>query len=104
MGSVSFLVHLTPKDAAGQLQSRAEAIERAIEALDAALEKLHAHVDRVHVIELEYLVAMLKAEGEWVRKLIGELRSGRFTWDLEKILRKVRAARRKAAPRKERKA
>lgn len=102
MGSISFLVHLAPKDAAAQLRSRGEAMEKQIDALASGLQEAGGHVDRVHLIELEYQVAMLRAEREWVRRRIAELRSGRFTWDLKKILREVRAGRRKAVPRKER--
>jgi hypothetical protein len=47
---------------------------------------------------------MLKAEARWVRERLVELRSGQFTWDLKKILKQVRASRRKAASRKERSA
>jgi DNA-binding PadR family transcriptional regulator len=104
MGSVSFLVHLSPKDAADRLESRSQAIESQVATLGATLQRLHGRVARIHLIEQEYQVAMLKAELEWVRGRIAEVRSGRFTWDLRKILREVRAARRKAALRGERRA
>jgi hypothetical protein len=44
---------------------------------------------------------MRRAELKWVRGLLGELRSGSLSWDLEVILAQVRAARRKAAKRSE---
>jgi hypothetical protein len=72
------------------------------QALGTGLERLSAHVARIHLIELEYQIAMHKAEVEWVRRRIRELRSGRFAWDLKKILKETRGDRRRAATRKER--
>jgi DNA-binding PadR family transcriptional regulator len=101
MASLSFLVYLAPRDAAAQLESRARALETQIGALSAALQRLRAFVDRINLIEEEYLLAMHQAELEWVRRRIAEVRSGRLSWDLGKILREARAARRGAAARKE---
>jgi DNA-binding PadR family transcriptional regulator len=101
MGSISFLVHLPPSDAAAQLEARAQALQRQITEIGAGMAKVGAYVDRIHLIESEYLLATLKAEARWVRELLVELRSGQFTWDLKKILKQVRAERRKAASRKE---
>ena len=101
MGSVSFLVHLAPRDAAAQLKTRAQALVRQVAELSAGLKRTGAYVERIHLIESEYALAMLKAELRWVRGLLAELSSGRFTWDLNRILREVRAARRAAASRKE---
>jgi len=104
MGSISFLVHLPPSDAADQLEARAQALQRQIAEMGAGMARVGAFVDRIHLIEVEYSLAMLKAEARWVRELLVELRSGQFTWDLKKILKQVRASRRKAASRKERSA
>jgi DNA-binding PadR family transcriptional regulator len=101
MASVSFLIHLAPKDAARQLDARAQALAGQIRALGAALERVGAFLARIHLIEREYQRAMLEAELEWVRTLLAEVRSGRFAWDLKKVLKQVRAARRKAAAGKE---
>jgi hypothetical protein len=54
-------------------------------------------VDRINRIEGEYLLAMRKAELEWVRGRVAELRSGVLSWDLKTILRQARAAQKKAA-------
>jgi DNA-binding PadR family transcriptional regulator len=102
MGSLSFLVHLPPRDAVTQLEVREEALRRQIAEISARMAQIGAFLDRILLIEVEYSVAMLKAEARWVQQLLNELRSGRFTWDPQKILRQVRAARRKAATRKER--
>jgi DNA-binding PadR family transcriptional regulator len=102
MGSISFLVHLTPDDAVAQLVSRAQALEAQIEALRTGLERTGVHVARIHLIEVEYNLAMLRAELEWVRGRISEVRSGQFAWDLKKILNEIQAARHEAPARKER--
>jgi DNA-binding PadR family transcriptional regulator len=102
MGSISFLVHLTPDDAAARLESRAEALDAHIQALTTGFERVSVHVARIHLIETEYQIAMHKAELEWVRERISELRSGTFAWDLKKILKETRADRQRAATRKER--
>jgi DNA-binding PadR family transcriptional regulator len=102
MGSISFLVHLAPKDAARHLELRARALEGQIDALGRTLQQVGTFVPRIHLIERHYLQAIHKAEREWVRGLVGELRSGRFAWDLKAILREVRAARRKPASKEER--
>jgi len=102
MGSISFLVHLPPKDASARLGLRAQALETQIDALGQTLQRVGRFVARVHLIERHYLLAMHKAELAWVRALTRELRSGRLAWDLKAILREVRTARRKAALKKER--
>jgi DNA-binding PadR family transcriptional regulator len=102
MGSVSFLVHLAPDDAVAQLDSRAQALDAQVKALRTSLERIGVHVARIHLIEVEYNLAMLRAELEWVRGRISEVRSGQFAWDLKKILSDIRATRHGAPTRKER--
>jgi DNA-binding PadR family transcriptional regulator len=102
MGSLSFLVHLPPSDAAAQLHAREQALQQQIAEIGARMAQVGTYLDRIHLIEVEYSLAMLKAEVRWVRELLTELRSGRFTWDLKRILREVRLARRKAASHRER--
>jgi DNA-binding PadR family transcriptional regulator len=102
MGTLSFLVHLPPNVAATRLEARFQALQRQIAGLEAGITQARAFVDRINLIESEYLLAMLKAEIHWVRALVLELRQGRLHWDLKQILKAVRAARRQAAPRKQR--
>jgi DNA-binding PadR family transcriptional regulator len=97
VASLNFLVYLTPKDSVAQLESRAQILEYQIAALGVALERLAVFVDRINRIEGEYLLAMRKAELEWVRGRVAELRSGVLSWDLKTILRQARAAQKKAA-------
>jgi hypothetical protein len=44
---------------------------------------------------------MHEAELEWVRRRVAEVRSGRLSWDLKKILKEARAAGRGPSARKE---
>ncbi len=97
VASLNFLVYLTPKDSVGQLESRAQILEYQIAALGVGLERLAVFVDRINRIEGEYLLAMRKAELEWVRARVAELRSGVLSWDLKTILKQARAAQKKAA-------
>jgi DNA-binding PadR family transcriptional regulator len=103
MGSLSFLVHLTPRDALVQLGARARAIEERMESLAETVRRASASVGRIHLIESEYQLAMHQAELSWVRGRTAEIKSGKLAWDVKKILRDVRAARRRTA-RKERRA
>ena len=67
----------------------------------ASLAQSRSWLDRIHLIESEYSLAVLKAELSWVREVLHDLHSDRFKWDLRKILKEVRAARRKESARKE---
>jgi DNA-binding PadR family transcriptional regulator len=101
MGSMSFLIHLPPAEAITRLEARAAALAAQIQELGAVLRQAVPRVGRIHLIEKEYLLAMHEAELSWLRKVIAEMRAGRLTWDLQKILAQVRASRR-SPTRKER--
>ncbi len=100
MGAVSFLVHLSPGEAAAALKERAAALQRQIAGYDATLAHRTSEVGRVNLIETEFARAMRAAELAWVRRSVAELRTGRLHWDLAVILHEVRAA---AGRKKERK-
>jgi len=100
MGAISFLVHLTPKEAIEVLQGRIQLLEKEISDRDDILGEARARVSRIHLIESEYAQAMRAAELAWVRHLVGDLRSGELNWDLKAILRYLRTA---ASVRKQRK-
>ena len=85
MASMSFLVHLSPEDAAARLEERARWLERQIAELAGQLKAAMVHVERIHLIESEYLQAMRSAELNWVREAARELRAGQLAWKLEKF-------------------
>jgi hypothetical protein len=93
MACVSFLLHLDPDDATKQLEERARRLQAEIDGLSLAIKSLVPRITRINVLESEYLLALRRAELKWVRSLVDELRSGKLTWDLEKIFDAVRAAR-----------
>ena len=96
MASVNFLIHLTPSDAIEQLEARAQRLEEEISATETAMKPVAARIPRFHLLESEYLLWMRKAELEWVRRLVSDLRSGQLTWDLKKIFEEIEAARKAA--------
>jgi DNA-binding PadR family transcriptional regulator len=102
MAAMSFLVHLKPKDAIPLLEQRVQWLEKEIAEWDASMNSIVARVGRINLIEIEYQQAMRKAEAEWIHGLVAELRSGRFTWDLKKIIKEIQAAKRLRPAPKER--
>jgi DNA-binding PadR family transcriptional regulator len=99
LGSMSFLLFLTPDVAAAKLGERVKRLENEIHATEGAMKAAAARVQRINLIETEYLLAMRKAELKWVRGVADELHSGHLSWDLQEIFKHIRAARRAAAVR-----
>ena len=97
MGSLSFLVHLPPSEAREHLEIRAQTLRQQIAGTRAVLRRVSRFVDRINLVESEYALAMAKAELRWVRGLMEDVRAGKLTWDLARILVQVRAARRKSS-------
>lgn len=92
MAAMSFLVHLTPAEALPRLEERARHLENEIAARSAGVAAAAARVLRINLVESEYLLAVLKAELAWVRNLIGEISSGKLSWDLKSVLKHARAS------------
>jgi DNA-binding PadR family transcriptional regulator len=91
MASVSYLLHLSPDDAARQLETRTRALEEDIARYDEVLTTMGPRIGRLNLLEVEYAQALRVAELEWVRGLLADLRSGRLTWSTESLLAQVRA-------------
>lgn len=71
---LSFLGHLTPQEVLDLLKERAEALVKQIQSLHASMEAtLAMGIDRVFIIELEYSLALLDAEQNWLGKLIEDI-------------------------------
>ncbi|HLJ51426.1 MAG TPA: PadR family transcriptional regulator [Bryobacteraceae bacterium] len=90
MGSLSFLVHLTPEDAIIDMAGRAERLKEEIASLDGLLAEAQSRLPRIHLIESEYARAMRAAELSWVRSTLRELESGALRWDIDEILSEIR--------------
>jgi DNA-binding PadR family transcriptional regulator len=91
MAAMSFLVHLTPYEALPHLDDRCSLLAEEIERQRAVLREAGRFVDKINLIENEYLLAMLKAEREWVLRLAAEVREGKLTWDLERLYSQIKA-------------
>lgn len=94
-GGLSFLVYLTPKDAAARLGERLRRLETEIAELLATRKRTLARVARVNLLEEEYLLALRRAELRWLRGVREALRRRRLRWNLKDILRAARAASRR---------
>lgn len=79
--AVSVLMLLDPKEAARLLGARIEALDKRLRELAPAAGPL----PRLFQLEDEYQCAMIKAEIDWVRTLVDDLRDGRLTWSREWI-------------------
>lgn len=100
MAAMSFLVHLDPEEARRQLAERARNLQVEIAQLNDRLADASDHVARINLIEGEYLLAMLKAEHVWIKKLEKEIRDGKLAWSLKAILREAAVGRKSASPRR----
>ena len=89
--SISFLVYLSPAEAIVELENRITRLEEQIRQFEVTITTVGPIAGRINLIECEYSRAMAQAEVKWVRQVIGELRSKKLTWDLEEILRQLRA-------------
>ena len=94
LAALSFLVYLTPEEALALLELRFQSLLSEIKTLGDAIDSLVERVGRINLIETEYLIAMRRAELEWIRSLMTDLKAGRFTWDLQEIIETIRAAKR----------
>jgi DNA-binding PadR family transcriptional regulator len=85
--ALSFLPVLQPNDALLLLEDRAGLLEAAVAELDSVLRAMIPKIGRVVLVEVEYMVAMRRAELEWVRSITEDLRNGQLTWDAESMRR-----------------
>lgn len=97
MAAMSFLVHLTPAEALPRLGERASHLENEIATHSTGVAAASKFVLRINLVESEYLIAMLRAELNWVRKLIGEISDGSLSWDLKSVLKEARESASKGA-------
>jgi DNA-binding PadR family transcriptional regulator len=68
------------EDAIKAFERRAGLIGAEIAGIDAILRGLRAGLPRLFTIEDEYTQAMRRAELDWLRRTIGELKSGTLEW------------------------
>ena len=98
MPCISFLVHLTPGDAHARLLARAQALEAEIARHAAGVRELAERIGRIHVVEVEYWLAVRRAELAWVQGMIADIAAGRLEWHPALILAAAAGATRGPRP------
>ena len=81
--ALSFLPLLTPEDVRRQLDARIIMLKADLASTEVMLAGFGQTLPRIVLIEEEYRQAMLRAELEWVRAIVADLCTGRFTWSDE---------------------
>jgi DNA-binding PadR family transcriptional regulator len=86
--ALTFANLLDPEEVAELLERRTIAVEAQLSAMNAALDASlkqsrfqRMRLSRVHLIESEYLIALQRAELDWLHAVVADIREGRLTWD-----------------------
>jgi DNA-binding PadR family transcriptional regulator len=82
--ALSFIMLLSPAEAAAVLEQRATALRGQLADTDARLADT-ALLPRVVLMDDEYQRAMCVAELAWIEGVIGDLRSGSWNWSREEL-------------------
>ncbi|UUZ96537.1 PadR family transcriptional regulator [Paenibacillus sp. P25] len=86
--AVSFLALLEPDDVLQRLERRSLALQEEIDRLSTEMQTYKDRLPRLFMLESEYKRAVLSAEWQWVRSVIGDLRNETLTWN-EEWLREI---------------
>ncbi len=76
---------LEQDDARLQLEKRLLRLESEIAGLETGMRNLQGALPRIFQVEVEYAITLRRAELEWVRSLVEDIRTGRLTWSHEKL-------------------
>lgn len=85
--ALSVLPILEQDDAREQLEKRVLRLESEIAALETSMRRLEGVLPRLFLIEVEYAVALRRAERDWMSALVEDMRAGRLTWSREQLLK-----------------
>jgi DNA-binding PadR family transcriptional regulator len=87
VSALTFVAYLTPETVLDALDARVVSLMGAVAQMDAALDALEKQLGlpRLVLLGAECRRALTQAELDWVRSLIGELRSGSLTWDWQSL-------------------
>jgi DNA-binding PadR family transcriptional regulator len=83
--ALSFLPTLHPDVVLEHLRQRVQLLESEITCLKAVLATMVPQIGRLVLVEVEYRLAMKKAERTWVRSLIDDLETSTLRWDPEAL-------------------
>jgi DNA-binding PadR family transcriptional regulator len=79
---LAFASLLSPEEVVDLLGRRRIVLEAELSADNAALDATRKQgLSRVHIIEVEYMIALLRAEIDWVAAMVDDIRTGRLTWE-----------------------
>jgi len=82
--ALTFASLLEPGEVGELLERRGVEVEGQLSnfqaALDAAFKRTSHQLTRVNLIEVEYQIALLRAERDWLRAVVDDITEGRFTW------------------------
>jgi DNA-binding PadR family transcriptional regulator len=81
--ALSFLMLLSPEQAAAALDKRAQVLRASLAEVEADLASYSATLPRVTLMDDEYQRAVIAAELGWVTGVADDLRAGRLTWSDE---------------------
>jgi hypothetical protein len=88
IAALSIMFVLAPEDVQRELELRAERLAADLTDAEAAVAGAPEGLPRLFLLEEEYRMTMLRAEVDWLRGVIDDLRGGRLTWS-EEWLREV---------------
>jgi DNA-binding PadR family transcriptional regulator len=74
--ALSLIGVLSPDEVRQLLEQRLRALEIDLAGHEASLAQASRHVPRIFLIEVEYYLAVLRAEADWVRSLLREIADG----------------------------
>jgi len=78
--ALSLLPGLSPDEVQELLAQRLGSLEAELARQERMVSEVGQRLPRLFLIESEYYVAMLRAEADWIRSLVGEFRDGSFPW------------------------
>lgn len=83
---LAFLPMLTVAEVIGALGTRLAALHAELAELEADRRSAPAELPRLVLVEIEYMIAHLRADTGWIEALLEDLRSGRLDWTREQML------------------
>lgn len=90
--ALDHLVYITPREAQTFLEARRARLELSIRETENSIAVLTKRVTRINVIELEYDLAVFRAQYAWIERILDELRSGKLHWSSSALINAARKA------------
>jgi DNA-binding PadR family transcriptional regulator len=89
--ALSFLMMVPPDDAARLLSARVETLKERLAESRATMKAVRSKgLPRLFLLEEEYRQATMRAEIDWLSRLIGDLQSKKITWSKEWLKKMAR--------------